>query len=162
MNKKLFLILCFCCAFLFCNNSYAQEIKTEKKLIGYAYTWKTKKVKVQKKTYLGKFRITHYCSCSRCCGKWSNGVTASGRRAKAGRTVAVNRRLIKFGTKLKIGKKSGYVAEDTGGGLRSKNIDIFCSSHREALKRGVCYKKVWSIKTVIKKKKYKIKKPIYE
>ena len=73
----------------------------------------------------------------------------------------MNRRAIRFGTKLKVGSKWSYVAEDTGG-MGMKHLDIFCNSHREALRRGVDYKKVWSWRYVTKRKKYKIKVPIYE
>lgn len=138
----------------------ASEPTVEREIVGYKKVYKTYKKKVQKKTYLGRFRITHYCSCVRCCGKWSSSKTASGRKAKAGRTVAVNRRLIRFGTKLKIDGHI-YTAEDTGG-FDLYTIDIFCSSHREALRRGVKHRKVYKVKTVTVKKKKVIKKPIYK
>lgn len=130
-------------------------------IIGYKYVKKTKKVKVVEKTYLGKFWITHYCPCSKCCGVGGGKVTASGTTPTAGRTVGVNKNLIPFGTKLQIGDQDGYVAEDTGGGIGWKHLDVFCNSHQEALNAGVGYADVWSYKTVIKKKKYKVKIPIY-
>ena len=125
----------------------------------YAKTkWTT--ITVTKKTYLGRFYITHYCPCSRCCGVGGGKVTASGTRPTAGRTVGVNPRLIKYGTKLKVGKRKGYVAEDTGGGIGWKHLDIFCNSHQEALNAGVSYQNVWAIteqkikvKMVLKKMK---------
>ena len=81
----------------------------------------------------------------------------------AGRTVGVNPSLIKYGTKLQIGKEEGYVAEDTGGGIGWYHLDVFCNSHQEALNAGVGYKKVYAIKTTkYKKKKIKVKVPVYE
>jgi hypothetical protein len=83
-------------------------------------------------------------------------VTASGTTPTAGRTVGVNPSVIPYGTKLQIGKTSGYVAEDTGGGIGYKHIDIFVNSHQEALNKGVAYKDVWAI-TYEKKKVFKHK-----
>ena len=108
---------------------------------------KTKWVTITEKhyKYLGVFYCTHYCPCSRCCGKGGGKVTASGTKPTAGRTVGVNPRLIPYGTHLKVGSYKGYVAEDTGGGIGWKHLDIFCNSHQEALRAGVQYKKVWII-----------------
>lgn len=89
-------------------------------------------------------------------------MTASGKKPTAGRTVGVNPRLIKYGTQLQIGKQRGYVAEDTGGGIGWKHLDIFCSSHAEALNAGVGWEKVYVIKVKYKKRKIKVKVPIYE
>jgi len=144
-----------------------QQITTptgnEKTIIGYTYKWKTVKVKKTKKQYLGKFKIVHYCSCRICCGLYSNGTTASGKKAKAGRTIAVDTSVIPMGTKVKIkGYKNHRYAEDTGGGIKGHIIDVFCSSHLEALKRGTYTRKVWKVCTVTKKKKVRVKCPILE
>ena len=58
------------------------------------------------------FKITAYCPCSKCCGK-QTGITASGTRATAGRTVAASSQF-SFGTKLMINGKE-YTVEDRGG-----------------------------------------------
>lgn len=117
---------------------------------------KSKTVKVKRKTYLGKFYITYYCPCAECCGAGGGKITASGTTPTAGRTVGVNPSVIPYGTKLQIGKTSGYVAEDTGGSIGYKHIDIFVNSHQEALNKGVAYKNVWAI-TYEKKKVFKHK-----
>ena len=93
-------------------------------------------------TDLGTFKLTAYCSCVECCGK-SDGITASGKKAQAGRTVAVDRSLIPFGTKLMINGIDTYVAEDTG--VRGMVIDIYFDSHREAQNFGVKYAKVFEV-----------------
>lgn len=98
---------------------------------------KAKKVtKKQLKAYksLGKFTLTAYCGCSRCCGK-SDGVTASGKKAKANHTIAVDKKKIPLGTEVVINKVK-YVAEDTGGGIKGNHIDIYFDSHSEALDFG--------------------------
>lgn len=83
---------------------------------------------------LGEFVITHYCACSRCCGK-SDGVTATGTQATAGRTIAVDPKVIPLGTEVIIDGQS-YIAEDTGEAIKGNKIDIFCESHEEAINRG--------------------------
>lgn len=88
---------------------------------------------------LGTYKLTAYCSCSKCCGK-SDGITASGTKATAGRTVAAKG--IPSGTKLMINGET-YIVEDRGVG--SGVIDIYFDSHSEALSFGVQYAKVFSI-----------------
>lgn len=84
---------------------------------------------------IGTFTIYHYCPCSQCCGK-TGGVTASGSRAREGRTIAVDPAIIPLETEVIIdGQK--YIAEDTGSGIRGNEIDMFVSSHEEALQLGV-------------------------
>ena len=138
------------------------EAKSKYKKVGYEYRYIKVKVKVKEKKYLGEFMITHYCPCEQCCGVGGGKVTASGTTSKAGRTVGVNPSIIPYGTKLRIGGKDGYVAEDTGGGIGTYHIDIFCNSHQEALNKGVLYKKVYVIRTKYKKKRIRVKVPVYE
>ena len=82
------------------------------------------------------YKITAYCPCSKCCGK-TNGRTASGTQATAGRTVAASSKFA-FGTKLNIGGHI-YTVEDRGGAINGNKIDIFVNSHAEALAWGVRY-----------------------
>ena len=85
-------------------------------------------------SYLGKYKLTYYCSCSKCCGK-SDGITASGKKAQEGITVASNS--IPLGTKISI---DGHVYEvQDRGGMASNVIDVFVSSHQKALNLGVKY-----------------------
>lgn len=89
------------------------------------------------------FKITAYCSCAKCCGK-QTGITASGTKATAGRTVAASSQYA-FGTKLVINGKS-YVVEDRGGAIQGNKIDIYMNSHAEALAWGVKYLPVQVVK----------------
>ena len=82
------------------------------------------------------YKITAYCSCSKCCGK-TTGITASGTRATAGRTVAASSKFA-FGTKLNIGGNI-YTVEDRGGAIKGNRIDIYVDSHSAALQWGVRY-----------------------
>lgn len=112
------------------------------------YYYKTKYVTTKK--YLGIYRITYYCPCLKCCGKYTR--TASGTKPKVNQTISVDPKKIKLGSKVKIGSKT-YIAEDTGGSIKGKRIDIFVNNHKEALRKGVKYKKVY----LIQKKKVRVK-----
>lgn len=81
-----------------------------------------------------KFTATAYCPCKQCCGK-TNGVTASGAKAKAGITVAMPSKY-KFGTKIEIKGMGIYIVQDRGGAINGNRIDIFFSTHKEALQFG--------------------------
>ena len=90
--------------------------------------------------YLGKFRLTAYCSCSRCCGQWAGGPTASGSMPSAGRTVAMGG--VPFGTKLRI-NGNVYTVEDRG--TSYGHVDIFFGSHSSALSFGSRYAEVYQM-----------------
>ena len=94
--------------------------------------------------YLGKYKLTAYCGCRKCSGKWG-ARTASGKKAKQGRTIAVDKRKIKLGSKVQINGKT-YVAEDVGGGVKGKHIDMYFSSHNQVRKFGKKYRKVYLVK----------------
>lgn len=81
-------------------------------------------------------RITYYCPCSKCCGKWADGITSTGVTARAEHTIAVDPGLIPYGSTVRIGDRD-YVAEDTG--VSGTSIDIFVEDHKEALNRGLYY-----------------------
>ena len=80
------------------------------------------------------FTCYAYCPCTYCCGK-SNGITATGTIATAGRTIAVDPKIIPLGSTVIINGRE-YIAEDTGGGIRGYKVDIFFDSHKEALQFG--------------------------
>ena len=82
------------------------------------------------------YKITAYCSCAKCCGK-TNGITAMGTKATAGRTVATSAKFT-FGTKLNINGHT-YTVEDRGGAIQGNKIDLYVNSHAEALAWGVRY-----------------------
>lgn len=77
-------------------------------------------------TYLGNYYITGYDTCSRCCGK-SDGITASGRRATVGRTVAMSG--LSFGTQIYIEGIGYRVVEDRG--VSGGRVDVLCSNHSQ-------------------------------
>lgn len=77
---------------------------------------------------------TAYCHCEICCGK-SDGITATGTKATAGRTIAVDPSVIPYGTEVIINGNT-YIAEDCGASVKGKSIDIYFDSHAEALAFG--------------------------
>jgi len=48
----------------------------------------------------------------------------------------VDKNLIPLGTKVKIGDET-YVAEDTGGAIKGRKIDVYYASHGKAMAHGV-------------------------
>lgn len=98
----------------------------------------------QQKVSLGKYKLTFYCSCSKCCGK-TDGITASGAIAKEGRTIAAPSN-IPLGTKIYIEGWGTYIVEDRGGSINGNKIDIYVSSHSKALQCGVKYANVYIVK----------------
>lgn len=78
--------------------------------------------------------VSAYCACAKCCGK-TNGITASGAKAKANHTIAAPS-TYKFGTKIEIAGMGVYTVEDRGGAIKGNKIDIYFNSHAEALKFG--------------------------
>ena len=103
---------------------------------------KHKKHKKHKKTYKrknhnnnyssrGGYTIsclaTAYCGCSQCSEGWGT-MTATGRHAVSGRTIAVDPSVIPLGSRVIINGHT-YVAEDTGGGVKGNHVDIFMDNH---------------------------------
>ena len=84
----------------------------------------------------GKYKVTAYCACVKCCGK-TNGITASGTRATANRTIAAPSTFT-FGTQVVINGQT-YTVEDRGGAIQGNRIDVYMNSHSEALAWGVRY-----------------------
>lgn len=99
-------------------------------------------VTLSDKESLGEFVITAYCPCEKCCGEYADGITASGTVATEGRTCAVDPDVIPLGTEIEIdGVK--YIAEDVGGAIKGRRIDICFNDHRSALQYGVKCKEVY-------------------
>lgn len=103
-----------------------------------------KPIETEKTVDLGEFKITAYCPCSYCCGKWADGITATGTKATAGRTIAVDPSVIPYGTKVIINGHE-YIAEDCGGAIKENRIDVFFNTHEEALEFGVMQAEVYIV-----------------
>lgn len=99
-----------------------------------------------KLVYLGDFKLTQYCceEYEHICGT-GNGITATGTKVTAGRTIAVDPRVIPYGTKVYIEGFGWRTAEDCGGAVNGNHIDIAASTHNEALSIGTRNGGVWML-----------------
>ncbi len=84
----------------------------------------------------GFYTVTAYCPCEKCCGKWADGITASGKPA-VGKIVAAPPE-IPFGTVLSVpGYAPDAVDQDSGGAITGNRLDVLFATHQEALNWGV-------------------------
>ncbi len=108
--------------------------------------------------YIGNFRLTAYCPCSKCCGKWGKNrptdeagndivYTASGAIAQANKTVAVDTDIIPYGTILLIDGEE-YTAQDTGSKVKGQVIDIYFENHEDAENYGCKYQEIYAVEVV--------------
>lgn len=91
--------------------------------------------------YIGECTITAYCPCVECCGRWADGVTASGLPAGPG-IVAVDPDVIPLGSMVVVDGQR-YLAADTGSGVEGLHIDICMASHEETAAFGRRSAPVW-------------------
>lgn len=97
---------------------------------------------------LGEFKLTAYCSCEICCGKWSynrpDGTVygSIGEELKEGYSIAVDPSVISYRTEVVINGHT-YKAQDCGGGIKGSEIDIYFEDHDDALEFGVQYVEVF-------------------
>ena len=91
----------------------------------------------------GNCTITFYDNGPCCCGIWAGGHTASGTVPRANHTVASN--VLPFGTRLLIDGQE-YTVEDKGDSNMDEFwIDIYVSTHEEAIRRGMYRSDVYII-----------------
>lgn len=96
---------------------------------------------------LGRFRITYFCTeeYPHICNAGSPYITATGVKPKPYFTISVDPRVIPLGS-IVIIDGTQYLAEDTGGAIKGKRIDMCVADHQEAKNLGVYYADVF-IKT---------------
>lgn len=92
---------------------------------------------------LGIFKTTGYCPCYSCSEGWGRR-TSTGAIASANHTIAVDPRVIPYGTKVMINGVI-YTAEDKGGGVKGNHIDIFYNTHGETRIQGTQYAEVFVV-----------------
>ena len=90
----------------------------------------------QKNTYLGVFELTAYCMGTR---------TATGTTPTPNRTIAVDPRVIPYGTKVYIEGYGTYTAEDCGGAVKGKIIDIYMKGYDNCIQFGRRKAKVYLV-----------------
>ena len=89
--------------------------------------------------YIGECTITAYCPCEECCGRWADGVTATGLPAGPG-VVAVDPEVIPLGATVIIDGQR-YLAADTG--VTGKHVDVCLPDHEDTVAHGVRIAEVW-------------------
>ena len=89
--------------------------------------------------YIGECTITTYCPCAECCGRWADGLTATGLPAEPG-IVAVDPAVIPLGSTVIIDGQR-YLAADTG--VTGYCVDICLAAHQETVEHGVRAADVW-------------------
>lgn len=105
-------------------------------------------IQAAKPVSLGEFKLTAYCSCTKCCGKWAynrpNDIVygAIGEELKEGHSIAVDPKVIPYRTEVIIDGVA-YRAQDCGGAIKGNRIDIYFENHDDALDFGVQYKEVF-------------------
>jgi len=98
------------------------------------------------------WQITFYCACPKCCGKWADGVTASGYKVDDG-VIACN--ILPMWTVVHIEGFGYRIVMDRGAHKYfddKKHIDIYVNNHEKAKELGVMWRKVKVIKQVVEKR----------
>ena len=92
---------------------------------------------------LGVYKLSAYCkeNYPHICNNGDSSTTATGTTPTAGRTVAVDPKVIPYGSEVIIDGHT-YIAEDCGGAIKGNRIDILFETHQEALAFGVRYAEV--------------------
>ena len=92
--------------------------------------------KKQEESYLGVFELTAYCMGTR---------TATGTTPTPNRTIAVDPKVIPYGTKVYIEGYGTYTAEDCGGAVKGKIIDIYMKGYDNCIQFGRRKAKVYLV-----------------
>jgi len=92
-----------------------------------------------------EMRVTAYCPCPKCCGQYSDGVTACGHKIRPGDTFVAADGRYSFGTEMLIpGYSNSRPVQvlDRGGAIKGNRLAVFFATHQEALEWGVKYLEV--------------------
>ena len=95
------------------------------------------------------YRVTAYCVCEKCCGKWAKVFprrTANGHIIQPGDRFAAADKSMAFGTTLDIPGYGIVQVLDRGGAIKGNRLDVFFPTHQEALNWGVKHLMVKEIK----------------
>lgn len=89
------------------------------------------------------FEVSAYCNepYNHICNGGYIGQTSTGTIPTVGRTIAVDPKIIPYGTELIIDGHT-YIAEDTGGAIKGYKLDLLFGTHQEALSFGRQQKEV--------------------
>lgn len=132
-----------------------QDIQNKKKELSIQQIVITPKKKVSRsveqkitETYIGKFIATAYCleNYHHICNDGESKTTADGTSPIAFETVAVDPKVIPYGSVIKVKINDSELilrANDTGSAIKNNHIDIPHLNHKEALDFGKQTVEVW-------------------
>ena len=86
--------------------------------------------------YMGEFTLVAY---------YQGNITSTGTRPQVNHTIAVDPKVIPYGSKVYIEGYGTYIAEDCGGGIKGNMIDIYMGSYNECIQFGRRKAKVYII-----------------
>ena len=92
---------------------------------------------------LGRFTLTWYSPKELGKEKASQLRTSTGVVPKEGRTIAVDPKVIPYGSIVYIQDYGYFIAEDCGGAIKENRIDIYTNSYEIALQQGKKVANVW-------------------
>lgn len=148
ISKYILLIITLilvCCMLIIVSFTLKKSINDNKFVLtipDYEYKLTTPETQITKVS-LGKYTITAYCSCEKCCGKWAqnrpNGKVIGSSGVELTPEVSVASPL-PFGTILEIDGNNYIVEDRTSESIakryNNKIIDIYFDSHQKALNFG--------------------------
>jgi 3D (Asp-Asp-Asp) domain-containing protein len=86
-----------------------------------------------------RMRVTAYCPCSKCCGNFSDGITACNHRIRPGDVFVAADKAFRFRTGMIVPGYNGnqpVQVLDRGRLIKGNRLDVFFSSHSVAKKWG--------------------------
>lgn len=92
---------------------------------------------------LGRFTLSWYSPKELGKTKPSELRTSTGTIPKEGRTIAVDPKVIPYGSIVYIQDYGYFIAEDCGGAIKQNRIDIFTASHEYAIQQGKKVTNIW-------------------
>lgn len=101
------------------------------------FYWEELESKIKKRKYLGNFELTAYCQ---------GNITATGTAPTENRTIAVDPKIIPYGSIVEIEGYGTYVAEDCGGAVKDNIIDIYMKGYDNCIQFGRQTANVYIIK----------------
>ncbi len=89
-----------------------------------------------------RMRVTAYCPCKVCCGRFAKGRTANGYVIRRGDSFVAAPKKYTFGTEIIVPQYNDdkpIIVNDRGGAIKGNRLDVFFQSHAEATKWGIKY-----------------------
>lgn len=80
--------------------------------------------------------VTAYCKGPCCCGKYADGITASGHKIKPGDKLCAAGKSIPFGTVIDVPGYGRARVEDRGSAIKDNCLDLLFDTHQAALEWG--------------------------